>query len=356
MANFNEKINSETGYILCAQDFFIYRCEAMKEFEKMIDDDLYCRANPYRLFIQYKDTHRTKKVAGRCFIWDNTDGDHMKDPGNGIELRSMNDASKDDCEGFGNPRFDGMASAILITDRYVFFYGDVWIEAADISRDKKHVYCDVSLCGSLVSNFRIPAQTFDRHFGLQENLPTQYRKRFLNGEEQAETKIECDEVSFADSDEGEQDEMGNAQIVAEIATESTNEKETTERTYFEQIENTRKSDSSMCTYYHPAFGFDFFDTDKCQKDINLVKIGINKAIGFMKYALRNLDEVQSSIERDAGIGDDGWDLLQVAQIAIDESRDSALVSVNEISDIFRKTARWRLRNDMETPRTSTRNK
>ena len=122
---------------------------------------------------------------------------------------------------------------ILITDRYVFFYGDVWIEAADISRDKKHVYCDVSLCGSLVSNFRIPAQTFDRHFGLQENLPTQYRKRFLNGEEQAETKIECDEVSFADSDEGEQDEMGNAQIVAEIATESTNEKETTERTYFE---------------------------------------------------------------------------------------------------------------------------
>ena len=107
---------------------------------------------------------------------------------------------------------------------------------------------------------------------------------------------------------------------------------------------------------HPAFGFDFFDTDKCQKDINLVKIGINKAIGFMKYALRNLDEVQSSIERDAGIGDDGWNLLQVAQIAIDESRDSALVSVNEISDIFRKTARWRLRNDMETPRTSTRNK
>ena len=339
MANFNEKIKSETGYILCDQEFLIYRCEAMKEFERMIDDDLYLFTNPYRLFIQYKTTHRAKKVAGRCFMWDNTDGDHMKDPGNGIELRSLNDASQDDCEGFGNPRFDSMESAILITERYVFFYGDVQIEAADISRDKKHVYCDVSLCGSLVSNFRIPAQTFDRHFGLQENLPTQYRKRFLNGEEEAETKIECVEVSFADSDEGEQDETESAQIVAETAQESTNEKETTER-----------------TYYSPAFGFDFFDTEKCQKDIKLVRMGVDKAIALMKYALRKLDEAQESIEREAGMGDDGWHLLQVAQIAIDGSRDGALVPVNEISDIFRKAARWRLRNGMETPRTSTRNK
>lgn len=100
----------------------------------------------------------------------------MSDPGNGIELRSINDASQDDCEGFGNPRFDGMESAVLITDRYVFVYGDVQIEASAISLDKKHVYCDVSLCGSLVSNFRIPAEVFDRQFGLKENFPEQYAK------------------------------------------------------------------------------------------------------------------------------------------------------------------------------------
>ena len=102
----------------------------------------------------------------------------MSDPGNGIELRSINDASQDDCEGFCNPRFDGMESAILIADRYVFMYGDVQIEASAISLDKKHVYCDVSLCGSIVSNFRIPAEVFDRLFGLKENFPKQYENVF----------------------------------------------------------------------------------------------------------------------------------------------------------------------------------
>ena len=178
MANFNEKIKSETGYILCDQEFLIYRCEAMKEFARMIDDDLYLLTNTYRLFIQYKTTHRAKKLSGRCFLWDNSHGDHMADPGNGIELRSLNDASKDDCEGFGKPRFDGIESAILIADRYVIVYGDVQIEADDISKDKKHVVCTVSLCGSIVSFFRIPAEVFDSLFGLKENFPEQYEKVF----------------------------------------------------------------------------------------------------------------------------------------------------------------------------------
>ena len=171
MANFNEKVNCGIGYILNSQEFFIYRTGTIKEFARMIHDDLYLLTNTYRLFIQYKTTHRAKKIAGRCFLWDNSHGDHMADPGNGIELRSINDASQDDCEGFGNPRFDGMESAILIADRYVFVYGDVQIEASAISLDKKHVYCDVSLCGSIVSNFRIPAEVFDSFFGLKENFP-----------------------------------------------------------------------------------------------------------------------------------------------------------------------------------------
>lgn len=176
MANFNEKANSGIGYILNSQEFFIYKAGTIKEFARMIHDELHLLTNTYRLFIQYKTTHRAKKMAGRCFLWDNSHGDHMADPGNGIELRSLNDASQDDCEGFCNPRFDGVSSAILIADSYVFAYGDVQIEADDITQDKKHIICTVSLCGFIVSFFRIPAETFDRLFGLKENFPEQYAK------------------------------------------------------------------------------------------------------------------------------------------------------------------------------------
>lgn len=178
MANFNEKVKRGIGYIMDSQEFYIYRTGTIKEFARMIHDDLYLLTNPYRLFIQYKTTHRDKKMAGRCFLWDNSHEDHMADPGNGIELRSLNDASQDDCEGFGNPRFDGVSSAILIADSYVFAYGDVQIEADSIRKDKKRVICTVSLCGFIVSIFRIPAEVFDRHFGLQENFPDLYEDVF----------------------------------------------------------------------------------------------------------------------------------------------------------------------------------
>ena len=199
MANFNEKINSNKEFFLFDQDskYFIERVGSMKSFERNIQDDSYLLTNTYRLFIQYKTTHRAKKMAGRCFLWDNSHGDHMADPGNGIELRSINDASQDDCEGFGNPRFDGMESAIFITDRGVFMYGDVQIEAAVISLDKKHVYCDVSLCGSIVSNFRIPAEVFDRHFGLKENFPEQYEKVFGKAEGARSVQEENDPIEEA---------------------------------------------------------------------------------------------------------------------------------------------------------------
>lgn len=174
MANFNENVNCVIGYILNSKEFFIYRTWGIKEFARMIHDELYLLTNTYRLFIQYKTTHRVKKVAGRCFLWDNSHGDHMADPGNGIELRSINDASQYDCEGFGNPRFDAVSAAVFITDQCVFVYGDVKIEVYDISRDKKHVICTVSLCGFIVSIFRIPAEVFDRCFGLKENFPEQY--------------------------------------------------------------------------------------------------------------------------------------------------------------------------------------
>ena len=118
----------------------------------------------------------------------------MKDPGNGIELRSMNDASQDDCEGFCNPRFDGVSAAILITNRYFCMYGDVQIEADSIRKDKKHVICTVSLCGSLVSYFRIPAELFDRCFGLKENFPEQYEKVFGKAEDAKPVQIDVDKL------------------------------------------------------------------------------------------------------------------------------------------------------------------
>ena len=189
MANFNENVNRGIGYSLNSQEFFIYRTRTINEFARMIHDDLYLLTNTYRLFIQYKTTHRVKKLAGRCFLWDNSHGDHMADPGNGIELRNMKDASQDNCEGFGNPRFDGMESAILIADRYVFAYGDVQIEAFDITQDKKHVICTASLCGSLVSSFGIPAEVFDRIFGLKENFPEQCAKPV-----QIETENRCEQA------------------------------------------------------------------------------------------------------------------------------------------------------------------
>lgn len=197
MANFNEKVKRGIGYILNSQEFFIYRTGTIKEFARMIHDDLYLLTNHYRLFIQYKTTHRAKKMAGRCFLWDNSHGDHMADPGNGIDLRSLNDASQDDCEGFGNPRFDGIESAILITDRYVFIYGDVQIEADSIRRDKKHVICTVSLCGSIVSFFRIPAEVFDHQFGLKENFPMQYEKVFGKTEDANPVQEENDLIEEA---------------------------------------------------------------------------------------------------------------------------------------------------------------
>ena len=198
MANFNENVNRVIGYILKSKEFFIYRTLAIKEFARLIHDELYLLTNTYRLFIQYKTTHRVKKMAGRCFLWDNSHGDHMAEPGNGIELRSLNDASQDDCEGFCKPRFDGVSSAVLITDSYVFAHGDVQIEADDISKDKKHVICTVSLCGSIVSFFRIPTEVFDSHFGLKENFPDQYENVFEKAEDampvQSETKSKCEQA------------------------------------------------------------------------------------------------------------------------------------------------------------------
>ena len=59
---------------------------------------------------------------------------------------------------------------------------------------KKHVDCAVSLCGSIVSCFRIPAEVFDRLFGLKKNLPEQYENVFGKTEDAKPVQEENDLV------------------------------------------------------------------------------------------------------------------------------------------------------------------
>ena len=66
-----------------------------------------------------------------------------------------------------------------------------------VSLDKKHVDCTVDLCGSIVSCFRIPAEVFDRLFGLKENFPEQYENVFGKTEDAKPVQEENDLVEKA---------------------------------------------------------------------------------------------------------------------------------------------------------------
>ena len=169
MANFNEKINWGAGFILRDQEsnYFIQKSDSMEEFERNIDC-LQFRKDPYRLYIQYKDAHPVESLAGHCFRWECVS-----------EKRNLAIVRCLDCDSneySGDPRFDYITGAIFITDKYVVTYGDTWIDAAILK--KEYVVFKAYVCGRFVSEFRIPAEVFDRLFGLQENFPKQYEKVF----------------------------------------------------------------------------------------------------------------------------------------------------------------------------------
>lgn len=168
MANFNEKINSHKElFLLDSEDYIIKRVATMDMLESEFDYNMRYLKIDYRLFIQYKDTCRAQEMAGRCCMWSCT--------------------SNTRC-GFGNPKFDYIAGAVLITDKYVLTYGDTWFEAVDL--EEKHVVCKAYVCGRFVSEFRIPAETFDRLFGLKENFPEQYEKVFGKTEDAKPVRVE----------------------------------------------------------------------------------------------------------------------------------------------------------------------
>ena len=137
----------------------MYRVKTLRGFERIIRDLLERRQKPYRLFISYKCSHRVKKLADRCFMWDDTE-----ETRNGLDVESGE-------QGFGDPRFDGVWAALLITDSGIVAFGDARLVAEeDISRGGKEMLCRVYLRGRLAEQFKMRRKIFDRIFaqGWQE--------------------------------------------------------------------------------------------------------------------------------------------------------------------------------------------
>lgn len=131
----------------------MYRIKTLRGFERIIRDLLERHEKPYRLFISYKDRHRVKRMAGRCFMWDETE-----ETRNGINVESGE-------QGFCKPRFDGVWAALFITGECVVAFGDARLIAEKgIGRCEKDVLCTVYLRGRLAEQFKMRRKIFDRIF------------------------------------------------------------------------------------------------------------------------------------------------------------------------------------------------
>ena len=187
MANFNEKINSHKEFVLrdMEHDYFIRRIGSMTLLKLEFGYNVNYLKSGYRLFIQYKDTCRVQKLAGRCFMWactSNTSG--ISD----VRRFCLDLDVDEDIDNVGNPIFNSIAGAVLISEKGVITYGDTWFEAVDL--EEKHVVCDAYICGRMASVFRIPFEAFDLFFGLKENFPKQYEKVFGKTEEAKPVRVE----------------------------------------------------------------------------------------------------------------------------------------------------------------------
>ena len=131
----------------------MHRVKTMRGFERIIRDMLARNEKPYRLFISYKCRHRVKKVAGRLFMWDETE-----ETRNGIDVESGE-------QGFGKPRFNGVWSAVFITDECIVAFGDARvIGEEEIGRVGKDILCRVYLRGRLAEEFKMRRKIFFRIF------------------------------------------------------------------------------------------------------------------------------------------------------------------------------------------------
>ena len=180
MTNFSEKINSHKKFVLCDIDskYFIERIGSMERLELEFDYISHFLESSYRLIIQYKDTYRVQKMAGRCFMWSCT----LNTKGRcNVRNLCLDRDGNEDLDNFGNPRFEYISGAVLILDKGIYAYGDTWFETAGL--EKNHILCKAYVCGRFVSEFRIQAEVFDRLFGLKENFQDQHEKVFGKTEE-----------------------------------------------------------------------------------------------------------------------------------------------------------------------------
>ena len=137
----------------------MYSVKTLRGFERIIRPLLERNEKPYRLFISYRCRHRVRKVAGRCFMWDETE-----ETRNGIDVESGE-------QGFGKPRFDGIWAALFITDECVVSFGDARLIAEEENgRVGKDILCRVYLRGRLAEQFKMRWDIFWRVFaqGLVE--------------------------------------------------------------------------------------------------------------------------------------------------------------------------------------------
>ena len=131
----------------------MYSVKTLSGFERIIRPLLERNEKPYRLFISYRCRHRVRKVAGRCFMWDETE-----ETRNGIDVESGE-------QGFGEPRFDGVWAALFITDECVVSFGDaILIADEEVGRGEKDVICTVYLRGRLAEQFKMRREIFIRFF------------------------------------------------------------------------------------------------------------------------------------------------------------------------------------------------
>ena len=122
----------------------MHRVKTMRGFERIIRPVLERNEKPYRLFISYKCRHRVKEVAGRIFMWDETE-----ETRNGIDVESGE-------QGFREPRFDGVWAALFIADDGIVTFGDTrFIAEEEVGRVEEDILCRVYLRGRLAEQFKM---------------------------------------------------------------------------------------------------------------------------------------------------------------------------------------------------------
>lgn len=240
----------------------------VEEMETVFDYP-YTGDNFQSLHIQYKDTHRNAKIAGRRYFWTNDDEDL-----NGTEEGK----SPLDDKGFGIPRFDGVASAVYMDDYEIIIYnGTVEADLEDEYTVRLHVF----MGDEEVSETMISTEEFGNYFPLEENFYN-YDEIFWESEDEpvnpycdclcepSEEEVEADtQKLLARTDEFKRNQTEAiqteaiqteaVQIATESALESKNENDANEHTTDDKDANAEQSETiqgSMTVQAHDTIGRD----------------------------------------------------------------------------------------------------